>query len=165
MEQFPEFRFTQSQPQLYDYVRQDYPDLFRAIQKQVQTGQWEPIGGMWVEADCNLSGGESLARQFLLGRQFFREHFGAEAESPVLWLPDVFGYAWNLPQLIKEAGLDYFFTIKIGWSEYNRLPYDSFWWQGLELGSLTQRRGVAKEETLSAFAPLRDIKLIPTMSY
>ncbi|MCP4417045.1 MAG: alpha-mannosidase [Chloroflexi bacterium] len=132
MEQFPEFRFTQSQPQLYDYVRQDYPDLFRAIQEKVQTGQWEPIGGMWAEADCNLSGGESLARQFLLGRQFFRKHFGATAESPVLWLPDVFGYAWNLPQLIKEAGLDYFFTIKIGWSEYNRFPYDSFWWQGLD---------------------------------
>ena len=87
---------------------------------------------MWVEADCNLSGGESLARQFLLGREFFRRHFGADAESPVLWLPDVFGYAWNLPQLIKEAGLEYFFTIKIGWNQYNRLPYDSFWWQGLD---------------------------------
>ena len=86
---------------------------------------------MWVEADCNLSGPESLARQFLLGRSFFREHYGA-VDSPVLWLPDVFGYAWNLPQLIKEAGLDYFFTIKIGWSQYNRLPYDSFWWQGLD---------------------------------
>jgi len=132
IEQFPEFRFTQSQPQLYDYVRQDYPDLFRAIQEKVQTGQWELVGGMWVEADCNLSGGESLARQLLLGRRFFREYFGAEAESPVLWLPDVFGYAWNLPQLIKEAGMDYFFTIKIGWSQYNRLPYDSFWWQGLD---------------------------------
>jgi alpha-mannosidase len=87
---------------------------------------------MWIEADCNLSGPESLARQFLLGRSFFRQHFGAEAETPVLWLPDVFGYAWNLPQLIKEAGLEYFFTIKIGWSQYNRLPYDSFWWQGLD---------------------------------
>ena len=95
-------------------------------------GRWEPIGGMWVEADCNLSGPESLARQFLLGRSFFREHFGQDAESPVLWLPDVFGYAWDLPQLIKQAGLDYFFTIKIGWNQYNRLPYDSFWWQGLD---------------------------------
>jgi len=82
--------------------------------------------------DCNISGPESLARQFLLGRAFFREHFGPDAESPVLWLPDVFGYAWNLPQLIKQAGLEYFFTIKLGWSQYNRLPYDSFWWQGLD---------------------------------
>lgn len=132
MEQFPEYHFTQSQPQLYDYIRQDYPELLEAIKRRVAEGRWEPIGGMWVEADCNLSGPESLARQFLLGRAFFREQFGLQAESPVLWLPDVFGYAWNLPQLIKQAGLDYFFTIKIGWSQYNRLPYDSFWWQGLD---------------------------------
>ncbi len=132
MEQFPDYHFTQSQPQLYDYIQQDYPDLLPAIKERVAEGRWEPIGGMWVEADCNLSGGEALARQFLLGRTFFREHFGLEAESPVLWLPDVFGYAWNLPQLIKEAGLEYFFTIKISWSQYNRMPYDSFWWQGLD---------------------------------
>ena len=132
MEQFPEYCFVQSQPQLYDYVRQDYPQLFEGIQERVESGEWEPIGGMWVEADCNLSGGESLARQFLLGRRFFKEYFGEGAESAVLWLPDVFGYAWNLPQLIKEAGLEYFFTIKIGWSQYNRHPYDSFWWQGLD---------------------------------
>jgi alpha-mannosidase len=132
MEQFPAFHFTQSQPQLYDYIRQDYPRLLTAIRERVDEGRWEPIGGMWVEADCNLSGPESLARQFLLGRTFFREHLGPGAESPVLWLPDVFGYAWNLPQLIKQAGLDYFFTIKIGWNQYNRLPYDSFWWQGLD---------------------------------
>ena len=132
MEQFPDYHFTQSQPQLYDYVKRDYPALFEGIKQRIAEKRWEPIGGMWVEADCNLSGPESLARQFLLGRTFFREHFGPDAESPVLWLPDVFGYAWNLPQLIKEAGLHYFFTIKIGWSQYNRLPYDSFWWQGLD---------------------------------
>jgi alpha-mannosidase len=132
MEQYPRYHFTQSQPQLYDYVRRDYPELFEAIKERVAEGRWEPIGGMWVEADCNISSGESLARQFLLGRRFFREHFGEGAESPVLWLPDVFGYAWNLPQLIKQAGLEYFFTIKIGWNQYNKLPYDSFWWQGLD---------------------------------
>ena len=132
MEQFPDYHFTQSQPQLYDYMRQDFPALFEKVRKRVEEGRWEIIGGMWVEADCNLSGPESLARQFLLGRSFFREHFGTEAESPVLWLPDVFGYAWNLPQLIKQAGLDYFFTIKISWNQYNRLPYDTFWWQGLD---------------------------------
>jgi alpha-mannosidase len=132
MEQFPDYHFTQSQPQLYDFIRQDYPGLLEAITARVKEGRWEPIGGMWVEADCNLSGSESLARQFLLGRTFFRDHFGAGVESPVLWLPDVFGYAWNLPQLIKQAGLDYFFTIKISWNQYNRLPYDSFWWQGLD---------------------------------
>jgi len=132
MEQFPDFRFSQSQPQLYDFVRQDYPELFATIEQRVREGRWEVLGGTWVEADCNLTGPESLARQFLLGRTFLRKHFGADAESPVLWLPDVFGYAWNLPQLIKEAGLEYFFTIKIGWNQFNRLPYDSFWWQGLD---------------------------------
>jgi len=132
MEQFPEFRFSQSQPQLYDFVREDYPELFALIKQRVRESRWEPLGGMWVEADCNISGGESLARQFLLGRTFFRRHFGVDTDAPVLWLPDVFGYSWNLPQLIREAGLRYFFTIKIGWNEYNRLPYDSFWWQGLD---------------------------------
>jgi alpha-mannosidase len=131
MEQYPEFHFTQSQPQLYQYVKEDYPHLYEQIKQRVADGRWELIGGMWVEADCNISGGESLARQFLLGRRYFMQEFGRE-DSPVLWLPDVFGYAWALPQLIKQAGLDYFMTIKIGWSQYNRLPYDSFWWQGLD---------------------------------
>ena len=131
MKEFPDYSFSQSQPQLYDYVRQDYPELFEDIKKRVAEGRWETLGGMWIEADCNLSGSESLARQFVLGRAFYKEHFG-EVDSPILWLPDVFGYAWNLPQLIKEAGLEYFFTIKIGWSQYNRLPYDSFYWQGLD---------------------------------
>lgn len=132
MEQFPDYHFTQSQPQLYEFVRQEYPELFEAIKQQIAEGRWEVIGGMWVEADCNLSGAESLVRQFLLGRNFFRQHFGPEAESPVLWLPDVFGYAWNLPQLMKQAGIEYFLTTKISWNQYNRLPYDSFWWQGLD---------------------------------
>ncbi len=132
MEQFPEYQFTQSQPQLYQYALEDSPALFEQIKAKVKAGRWEVIGGMWVEADCNISGGESLARQLILGRKFFSTHFGAGTESPVLWLPDVFGYAWNLPQLIKLAGLEYFFTIKIGWNQVNQLPFDSFWWQGID---------------------------------
>ena len=132
MEQFPDYHFTQSQPQLYEFIKEDRPALFESIKHRIQEKRWEPIGGMWVEADCNLSGAESLARQFLLGRAFFREHFGKDAESPVLWLPDVFGYAWALPQLIQQAGLKYFMTIKIGWSQYNRLPFDTFMWQGID---------------------------------
>lgn len=132
MEQFPDFHYSQSQPQLYEFIRQDQPELFESIKARVKEGRWEPMGGMWVEADCNISGAESLARQFLLGRTYYREQFGQEAETPVLWLPDVFGYAWALPQLIQQAGLKYFMTIKIGWSQYNRLPYDTFLWQGLD---------------------------------
>jgi alpha-mannosidase len=162
MEQFPEYHFTQSQPQLYDFVREDYPALFESIRQRIAEKRWEPIGGMWVEADCNLSGAESLARQFLLGRSFFRDHFGTDAESRVLWLPDVFGYAWALPQLIKQAGLEYFFTIKIGWSQYNRLPYDSFWWQGLDGTrilthfSTTPEAGSSFAGTYNAMASAKD---------
>ncbi len=132
MSQYPEYHFSQSQPQLYEFIREDDPDLWERIRQKIAEGRWEPMGGMWVEADCNLTGAESLARQFLLGRNFFREQFGPDVDSPILWLPDVFGYAWNLPQLIHEAGMQYFFTIKIGWSQYNRMPYNSFWWQGLD---------------------------------
>lgn len=132
MEQFPEYTFTQSQPQLYEYIRQDHPALLERVKDAVKARRWELIGGMWVEADCNVSGSESLARQFLLGRRFYREHFGPDQDSPVLWLPDVFGYSAQLPQLIRLAGMQYFFTIKIGWNQYNKLPYDSFWWQGLD---------------------------------
>jgi alpha-mannosidase len=132
MEEFDQYRFTQSQAQLYDYVRQDYPELFQGIKQKVAQGRWEVTGGMWVESDCNVTGPESLVRQFLLGRSFFAEHFGAQAETPILWLPDVFGYPYCLPQLIKQAGLDYFFTTKLSWNQTNAIPYDSFWWQGID---------------------------------
>jgi alpha-mannosidase len=132
MDEFSQYTFTQSQPQLYDYVRRDYPELFQRIKDKIAEGRWEPTGGMWVEADCNISGAESLARQFLLGRTFFAEHFGPEADTPILWLPDVFGYPYCLPQLIKQAGLKYFYTTKLSWNQYNYIPYDSFWWQGID---------------------------------
>ncbi len=132
MEAYPAFHFVQSQAQLYDFVRHDYPALYEAIAERVTAGCWEPAGGMWVEADCNVTGGESLARQFLLGTTFFRQQFGQKGESPVLWLPDVFGFPWSLPQLAREAGQRYFFSTKMGWSQYNRFPYDSFWWQGID---------------------------------
>lgn len=145
MEQFPDYHFSQSQPQLYQFIKEDQPALFESIKAKINEGRWEPMGGMWVEADCNLSGAESLARQFLLGRSFFREHFGKDAESPVLWLPDVFGYAWALPQLIQQAGLKYFMTIKIGWSQYNRLPYDTFMWQGIDGTQILTHFSTVKE--------------------
>lgn len=145
MEQFPDYHFSQSQPQLYQFIQEDQPALFESIKARIKEGRWEPMGGMWVEADCNLSGAESLARQFLLGRTFFKEHFGKDAESPVLWLPDVFGYAWALPQLIQQAGLKYFMTIKIGWSQYNRLPYDTFLWQGIDGTQIITHFSTVKE--------------------
>ncbi len=132
MDRYEDFHFLQSQPQLYDYLKEDYPELFARIKDFVKQGRWELIGGMWVESDCNVAGAESLARQFLLGRNFFRHNFGPDSDSPVLWLPDVFGYCHSLPQLIKQAGLEYFFTTKISWNQYNKFPYDTFWWQGID---------------------------------
>ena len=130
MEQYPEYRFTQSQPQLYDYTKQDHPELYGRIRQRIGSGEWEATGGMWVEADCNVTGAESLVRQFLYGRRFFRDELGKECRT--LWLPDVFGYNWALPQLIKGAGMDYFMTTKISWSQYNQPVNDTFYWQGID---------------------------------
>ncbi len=131
MREFPEFHFTQSQPQLYAFLQEDYPEIFEQLKAQVAAGRWEPTGGMWIEADCNISGGESLVRQVLLGRRYYQENFGTPG-TPILWLPDTFGFPWCLPQLIKGVGLEYFMTSKMSWSQYNWIPYDSFWWQGLD---------------------------------
>ncbi len=131
MEQYPEYKFSQSQAQLYQYTEQNYPDIFEQIKKRVADGHWEVMGGTWVEPDCNAIGAESLARQFLLGRGYFRKHFG-DVDTPVLWLPDTFGYSWALPQLIKQAGMKYFITHKMSWNQYNHMPDQILWWQGLD---------------------------------
>jgi len=131
MERYPEYHFTQSQAQLYQFIKEDHPELLPQIARRVKEGRWEPIGGTWVEMDCNVTGGESLVRQFLLGTRLFEEYFGTPG-SPILWLPDAFGYSWALPQIIKRSGFEYFMTTKISWNEYNRFPYDSFWWRGLD---------------------------------
>ncbi len=131
MERFPDYRFSHSQPQLYEYVRQDYPEIFEAIKESVSEGRWEVMGGLWVEPDTNIPGGESLVRQITLGRNFFREHFG-DVETPVLWLPDVFGLSWCLPQLLKLAGLQWVVSNKFSWNQYNRMPATTTWWQGID---------------------------------
>lgn len=130
MERHPGYRFIQSQAQAYEWVRQDYPKLFEDIRNAIARGQWEAGGAMWVEADCNLSSGESLIRQIVHGTRFWAEHFGVNQRY--LWLPDVFGYSAALPQILNLAGLDAFFTQKISWSEFNKFPYHTFHWQGID---------------------------------
>ncbi len=130
MEQYPDYTFTQSQPQLYAYTKQHYPELYRKIKRRVREGRWEAAAGMWVEADCNLAGGEGLIRQVLHGKRFLREEFGTDTN--VCWLPDVFGFSASLPQILAKSGLPYFFTVKIDWSESTRLPFTSFWWRGID---------------------------------
>jgi len=132
MKEYPEYRFLQSQPQLYAYVKEYYPEVFQEIKKAVASGQWIVDGGLWVECDTNLVGGESLIRQFLYGKRFMREEFGVD--SKVMWLPDVFGYSAALPQIMKGCGVEYFSTHKIFWN-YNGgtvFPYDTFIWEGID---------------------------------
>ena len=111
MDQYPEYQFLQSQPQLYEYIKHDYPEIYARIKENIRAGRWEVTGGMWLEADCNVTSGESLVRQFLMGQKFMEEEFGIR--SRVLWLPDVFGYSWALPQIIMKSGHEYFMTTKI----------------------------------------------------
>jgi alpha-mannosidase len=125
-----DFKFQSSQPQLYKFVKERYPDLYEKIRRLVAEGKWEAEGGMWLEADCNLTSGESLVRQFLHGKNFFKNEFGVESE--LLWLPDVFGYSAALPQIMKKSGIKYFMTTKISWNQFNKLPYDTFMWRGID---------------------------------
>lgn len=130
MRQYPDYQFLHTSPQLYQWLQRDYPDLFARIKEMVRAGRWEVTGGMWVEADTNIPNGESLVRQIMFGKRYFKDEFGAETR--VLWLPDVFGYCWSLPQLIKRSGLQYFMTTKISWNQFNRFPYDTFIWRGID---------------------------------
>ena len=130
MEQYPEYIFLQTQPQLYEYVKEEFPELYKKIKERVAEGRWEADGAMWVEADCNLTSGESLTRQILIGSKFIKDEFGTDVEY--LWLPDVFGYSWALPQILKKAGIDMFMTTKISWNQYNRMPHDTFKWKGID---------------------------------
>lgn len=130
MEEYPEYKFMSSQPQLYRYVQQEAPELYERIRERVREGRWEVEGAMWLEADCNLISGESMVRQILHGKRFMKQEFGVD--SRVLWLPDVFGYSAALPQILKKCGVDSFVTSKISWNETNCLPCDTFWWEGID---------------------------------
>lgn len=130
MKQYPEYVFMSSQPQLYQYVKKNAPEVYEQIKERVKEGRWETEGGMFVEADCNLSSGESLVRQFLQGKRFFKKEFNKDNE--ILWLPDVFGYSAALPQIMKKCGIKYFMTTKISWNEFNKMPYDTFEWEGID---------------------------------
>lgn len=130
MKEYPEFKFGASQAHLYRQMKLHYPELFEQIKERVKEGRWEVQGGMYVEADCNVISGESMVRQFLHGKNFFRDEFGVDVKN--LWLPDVFGYSAAMPQIIKKAGCDYFLTQKISWNQINQFPYHTFRWFGVD---------------------------------
>jgi len=132
MDRYKEFRFLQSQAQLYEFLRADYPEIYARIKRAARRGQWIADGAMWIEADMNVSGGEALIRQFLYGKRFFRAEFGVDCD--VCWLPDVFGYNANLPQILRGCGVKYFSTQKIFWNYHGgtTFPYETFTWEGID---------------------------------
>ena len=130
MDEYPDYRFACSQPAQYAWMKESYPEIFDGIRQKVAAGQWEPVGSMWVEADCNLPSGEALVRQFLLGKRFFMQEFGVDTRE--LWLPDVFGYPASLPQLIAESGGEYFLTQKLSWNDTNKPAHHTFMWEGID---------------------------------
>lgn len=130
MDEHPGFVYSQSQPQLYAFVKEHYPDLYERVKARIAEGRWELVGGMWVEPDLNIPSGESLVRQILYGQNFYQEEFGKR--SSIEWLPDTFGYCASLPQILQLANVPYFMTTKLNWNDTNVFPYDLFDWVGID---------------------------------
>jgi alpha-mannosidase len=130
MDDYPDYRFACSQPQQLAWVKERYPELYERIKARVAEGRFEIVGAMWVEADCNVPSGESLVRQILHGSRFVEAEFGQSPDE--VWLPDVFGYAASLPQIMRRAGIERFLTQKLSWSTVNRIPHHTFWWEGID---------------------------------
>ncbi|MGD2092600.1 MAG: glycoside hydrolase family 38 C-terminal domain-containing protein [Candidatus Aminicenantes bacterium] len=130
IKEYPELHYAQSQALTYEWIEQRYPELFEKIKQQFQKGNWEIVGGMWVEPDCNLISGESWVRQLLYGKNYFKEKFGIDVN--IGWNVDSFGYNWNMPQIYKKSGIDVFVTQKIWWNDTTVFPYYIFWWEGVD---------------------------------
>ncbi|MDD5200980.1 MAG: glycoside hydrolase family 38 C-terminal domain-containing protein [Terrimicrobiaceae bacterium] len=130
MRRYPNYKFSCSQAQQYQWMKDEFPTIYAGIKAAVKRGQWIPVGGSWIEPDCNIPSGESLVRQFLHGKRFFRKEFGWDCKE--FWNPDVFGYSGALPQIIKQAGMDYFLTQKLAWNQFNKPRHQNFLWQGID---------------------------------
>ena len=127
MDEYPKYTYTQSASQYDEWMEQKYPSAFKQIQDRVKQGRWEMVGGMWVEPDLNMPDGESQVRQLLVGKRYIQSKFGIDVK--IGWNPDSFGYNWQLPQIYKRSGVDYFVTQKMTWNDTNQLPLKLFWWQ------------------------------------
>lgn len=130
MEQYPEYLFVQSSPYHTELMRRYYPALFERIKKQVEAGRYELNGGAWIECDCNVTGGESMIRQFLWGQRYLERYFGVQSNT--FWLPDTFGYSGAIPQIMKGCGIDYFCTTKMEWADIDQFPAETFVWKGID---------------------------------
>ncbi len=135
MDRYDDFIFNQSSAQAYAWVENDDPELFEQVKARIKEGRWDVPGGMWLEPDCEVTGGEAMARQILYGQQYFQQRFGLRSKTA--WLPDVFGFSGGIPQLLRSGGLTGFFTIKLNWNETNRFPHDLFTWEGIDGSTVT----------------------------
>ena len=131
MDRYPEFKYTHTQAYTYETLEKYYPDVFEELKEKIKNGQFEPVGAMYVEPDCNIPSAESLIRQCLYGQSYFREKFGITVNN--CWLPDVFGNSWILPQILKKSGVDYFVSNKMStWNDTNRFHYNNYIWKGID---------------------------------
>ena len=131
MDRYPDFKYTHTQAYTYEMLEKYYPDVFEELKEKIANGQFEPVGAMYVEPDCNIPCAESLIRQFMYGQHYFREKFGKTVKN--CWLPDVFGNSWILPQILKKSGVDYFVSNKMStWNDTNRFPHNNFIWKGID---------------------------------
>lgn len=130
MEEFPECKFSQGQAIFYELIKAKYPDIYKQIKQSVVEGRWEPMGSTWLEPDCNIPNGESLIRQIVFGKRFFKQEFGID--SDIFWIPDSSGFCWALPQILNKSGIKYFYTSKLASNDTTVFPFISFWWQGID---------------------------------
>ena len=127
MNEYPDYTYTQSAAAYSEWIAEKYPQMNQEIKRRIKEGRWEIVGGMWVEPDLNIPDGESTARSLLIGKRWFQREYGVDVQ--IGWNPDSFGYAWQLPQIYKKSGVDYFVTQKMAWNDTNQLPFKLFWWE------------------------------------
>ncbi len=127
MYEYPQYTYTQSAAAYNEWMAQKYPDMNAEIKKRIGEKRWEIVGGMWVEPDLNMPDGESLVRQLLVGKRWYKQNYGVDVR--IGWNPDSFGYTWQLPQIYKKSGVDYFVTQKMTWNDTNQMPFKLFWWE------------------------------------
>ncbi|MDP6063703.1 MAG: glycoside hydrolase family 38 C-terminal domain-containing protein [SAR202 cluster bacterium] len=161
MNRYPELTFMQNQAKVYEYCKEDFPELYAAVKERIAEGRWEVNGAMWTEPDCNMPSGESLIRQITFGLRFFREEFGSSGEALVVM--DAFGYSWALPQLLRRSGVKYFLTNKMSWSQFNRLPYDSFNWRGIDGSTVLTHQLTARSPGRAGWMTTCNAVLSPEM--
>jgi alpha-mannosidase len=159
MEKYPDWCFCQSSAQYYKWLEVEYPATFEKVRSRIKEGRWEVVGGSWIEPDGNLLSGESYVRQYLYGKRYFKEKFGVDVK--VAWMPDSFGYAWTLPQIMRGAGMEFFFTQKLNWNDTTQFPFHFFKWKSPDGSAILALQNVGGYgETVDESEMVRQMELL-----